>query len=159
MANHPVSNLTVVWSDGSIRLLVEYGVLRFFKYTLLTSLDSATELSFGIVSKTLTNRGLQHKECGLGALFNSCELTKYPNVFNGFDEIWCFDVIPILPKPPNATIVSPFDANTDQIDGGLPEWIKDSGCIVGMGDGIGVNIVSSVPVIASMFRNALSSNN
>lgn len=65
------------------------------------------------------------------------------NLFNGFDEIWLYRDCPDVEKPKEVSIVSTLDLSKETPSKELLEWFKVSGCILGLGDGVGMNYVTT----------------
>lgn len=64
------------------------------------------------------------------------------NIFNGFDEIWVPNELPVSGPPMEANLVAPrmFDV-TLPVE--VREWMRTSGWRLGLGDGDGLNYVVS----------------
>jgi hypothetical protein len=71
------------------------------------------------------------------------DVSRSYNLFNGFDEIWLYEDRPTIVKPQSFSIVSPLDLNTDPLPQGLLEWFTTSACVLGLGDGCGMNYITT----------------
>ncbi len=68
------------------------------------------------------------------------------NIFNGFDEIWVPENLPIAAPPVEANLVAPrmFDMT---LPDEVRDWMQKSGWRLGLGDGDGLNyVVSDLPL-------------
>ncbi len=134
------------WVDTSIRQLVETRPAAVtYAYALITCVDSTTDLSHLKTARAITQR---HPQCGfLGtALVIPGELladivTEF-NLFNGFDEAWFFRNVPQVAKPDDVSLVAPLDLRQEAIPQELRDWMRASGCELGLGDGGGLNYVT-----------------
>jgi hypothetical protein len=55
-------------------------------------------------------------------------------------------------KPDDLWIVAPLKI-LDEFPAGLDSWMTNSGCVLGLGDGIGLNYVTTSIEIASAIEN------
>jgi hypothetical protein len=79
-----------------------------------------------------------------------CLINEY-DFFSGFDEIWLCREIPRMGKPRDLRITS--DTRLDsQPPGRLAEWMLESSCRAGLGDGVGLNFVTFEPALATLWR-------
>jgi hypothetical protein len=69
-------------------------------------------------------------------------LTSNYNLFTGFDEIWLASVVPTLMRPEEASLVAPVNLDFE-MPGAIAEWMAASQCVLGLGDGWGVNFVAT----------------
>jgi hypothetical protein len=86
----------------------------------------------------------EFREVGSGVLLSGQQtimLTRRYLLFTHFDEVWLFDEVPIEPKPERASIVAPYDLG-EEVPTEVADWMQHSGCIVGLGDGFGLNYVT-----------------
>jgi hypothetical protein len=118
--------------------------IESFPFVLITSLDGSPPTSLRTVRRALAEHVDEFREVGSGVLLSGQQtimLThKYP-LFSHFDEVWMFDEAPIEPKPERASIVAPYDLG-EEVPTEVADWMQRSGCIVGLGDGIGLNYVT-----------------
>jgi len=151
-----INNHFVGWLKTSISSVVE-GIpelVNRFPYILISSIDSSFAL------KTLTTTNLIVRD------FDTCRfmenslliegvdigrLAESYNLFNGFDEIWFFSSLPLKNILPDGTITGPLKI-TDNIPDGLVQWMKRSGCILGLGDGTGLNYITNDKSIAKIIE-------
>jgi hypothetical protein len=77
------------------------------------------------------------------------ELMRDPNYFTGFDELWLFPSAPGAPKPASLVLTSerPIEVSDE-----LVRWMC-AGCLVGLGDGDGLNFATCDPRIAARLRD------
>ncbi len=75
---------------------------------------------------------------------------KY-RLFSHFDEVWLYEDRPVVEKPNTFSIVPPIDLARDPPSKELREWFLDSRCILGLGDGIGMNYLT----ISEQIRKSL----
>ena len=141
-----VDNIWVGWLDTSISFLAQYlpEVFVRFPYIVITSIDSSRDLSsLNTVQQILTNfpqcrfldTGLMLKK----DVFHG--IMKSYNIFNGFDEMWFFHSLPSGKVPTEMWITGPRYI-IDDVPNDLPSWMLDSGCVLGLGDGVGLNYVT-----------------
>ncbi|UCD00240.1 MAG: hypothetical protein JSW66_10225 [Phycisphaerales bacterium] len=82
------------------------------------------------------------------------ELARACNWFNGFDEIWFYEERPAVEKPKAISIIPPpVDLTAVVPSRELLEWIEVSGCVLGLGDGIGMNYITPSKEIAESLTN------
>jgi hypothetical protein len=70
------------------------------------------------------------------------ELIDEHNLLNGFDEVWFFPEKPSERLPSGIWITAPLDIY-EELPNTLPEWMLLSRCLLGLGDGIGLNYVTT----------------
>jgi len=143
------------WLNTSIAAIVEEGLLDSCNWVLVTSLDSITDLAeTGIGARVLAidphcTRIDRHLAVP-GRMIRHA--AKALNMFCGFDEVWCFDTLPQIAKPPSASIVSPFDARQEAASFPIESWLKQTQCVLGLGDGMGLNFIAGDDKFAGRFR-------
>jgi hypothetical protein len=64
------------------------------------------------------------------------------NLFNGFDELWCFKRPPVMAKPNSLSIASPYNVETEDLPASLSSWMAETECQLALGDGIGLNFIT-----------------
>lgn len=120
-----------------------------FDWVLVTSLDSSRDLNKdAMIQKT----GLLHRFLGSGALFEGRamrQLILADGMFSGFDELWCFRHEISIPMPTVVQLVGPLQINTG-IPNAVQTWMKQSKCVLGLGDGTGLNYITIDPAIAKL---------
>jgi hypothetical protein len=134
------------WINGSIKAIVEYSLLSHYRYVLISSLDSCVEIAVSHIGSKLITENANWYKLGNSIVAEGAgiaEAHKKHNLFNGFDEIWCFNSMPLLLPP--STIVAPFDASTERLDTGVIGWMEGQHCALGLGDGIGLNVAFDDP--------------
>jgi hypothetical protein len=140
-------DLITGWLDASIGELIRThpAVFSQFAYALVTSVDSAIDLHRTSVGCSIVER---HPECGFlgnGLVVPGANLANVANkfdLFHGFDEVWWFDQRPEVAKPSDAWIVSPVNLKSEAASPQTVAWMSESGCRLGLGDGIGLNYVT-----------------
>lgn len=140
-------DLIVGHLDTSIGELLrkDADLLLRFAWILVTSIDSMTDLPAETIGGRVIER---HPGCGFlgkGLLIPGVDIAGVAaefDFFNGFDELWCFGEKPKVEKPPDLSIVAPLDLAADDPPRLLPGWIKESGCLLGLGDGVGLNFAT-----------------
>ncbi len=130
------------------------GLLSRFPFALITSIDSSRDLRELRTGNEIVAR---FEECRLlgGAITATGEtllaIIEQGNVFNGFDEVWLFPNPPSKPIPAGIWITPPLEI-TKEMPTGLPEWMRQSACSMGLGDGIGLNYVTGDPSVADFLE-------
>lgn len=143
----------VGWLNGTISdFLVEFPRgFEAVKYVLITCLDSDpapalilkdnTELRVAIGGATAVQNGL------LVPCKSLRKTSLRDQLFAGFDEIWFFPSDDVKPKPPTASIVGPHRIDRPTIEE-LGEWLVANDCLLGLGDGAGLNIIAKADGVA-----------
>jgi len=103
----------------------------------------------------LQRLGASYDELGDGAAIDGdtlLSLIDNHGFFNGFDEMWFFHEQPYESKPETIPLTSdvPLQQAPSDI---LVSWMRDSGCIAGLGDGIGLNYVTFSPRLAELWSS------
>jgi len=128
---------------------------EFFNYILVVTIDSShvlTELpaiqkgiekGFDITSFDskiiLTNETIR-------------KMNKEFSLFNGFDEIYCFPERPKALSPRKAFLTGPIKIE-NKIPDDLEQWMLNNNCLLGLGDGIGLNYITTEKAIAEIFES------
>lgn len=141
----PNTPLIACHSDDSIASVLGRcrDLLVSLRWALVTSLDSATDLH------SVSEKGVfcsEYKASFLGGsiLLSGRELVRAAEelrLFNGFDEVWWFNQPPEKAKPGNVWITAPVDLSKG-IPKDVSDWVMSSHCILGLGDGIGLNCIT-----------------
>ena len=154
--NGKVSDMWVGHIDASIANLVTDipDLITRFPFVLITCIDSSRELRKLKTTKKIVEKypGCQFVNNNLlmsGTLFT--EISHSQHLLNGFDEIWLSFVLPVEAVPGEFWMVSPRNIVND-IPPGLAEWMKRTGCIIGMGDGTGLNYVTEEVAISELLE-------
>lgn len=151
-----INDLMVGWVDLSIGKLVQEKPTIFasFAFTWVTSLDSSRNIGSVVSHHNIVERysGCAVLNGGLlvpGTLLS--EISNALDLFNGFDEVWCFDSKPLTKKPDSLSIISP--PNIEEI---VPlllvSWMNESGCRLALGDGVGLNYATKDISIAQFLQ-------
>jgi len=135
------------WLQDSIRDLVEsyWRVFRDAPYALVTCIDSSDDVRSLTTSRAIVQLEESSDFLDSSLLFSGgkiIDLARRYDLFNGFDEIWLYRKRPVVGKPHGFSIVSPLDLNTERPPGELLDWFTTSGCVLGLGDGIGMNYLT-----------------
>jgi hypothetical protein len=115
------------------------------RFVLVTSVDSIRE----VANLPLGSYG--HEHLGSGALFEVPafrRLMAHRNFFTGFDEVWLFEERPGQPMPPGASITSEAPIDPERDLAGVAAWMAGNRCLVGLGDGYGLNYVTLLDDVA-----------
>lgn len=139
-----IGSLHVGWLDTSIRQLLADSacLLKGFNFFLITSLDSSTDMPAAIIAKQIIQRYPGCTLLGKGLMIRSgqiLDITMAFDLFHGFDELWCFDELPRKNMPDDVWLVGPLNLDHDPVPPSLSDWMMESGCILGLGDGTGLN--------------------
>jgi len=136
------------WLQDSIWDLTNanWDVFRGFQYCLVTCIDSTVD-----VKSTTTARKIVEMEGSCDFLDSALiigegrtvDVAQRHNLFSHFDEIWLYRDRPVLGKPLRFSIVSPLRLDKDIPSRELLEWFETSGCVLGLGDGVGMNYVTT----------------
>ena len=119
--------------------------IESFPFALITSLDSSPPSSLTNVGRALAKHVDEFRQVGSGVLLSGQQLVllarKYL-LFTHFDEVWLFREAPTMgPKPEGVRIVAPCDFG-EGVPPEVADWMWRSGCVVGMGDGEGLNYIT-----------------
>jgi hypothetical protein len=152
------NGLAVGHIDSSIGIMLEDNSSLFdrFAYAMLTCIDSNTDLARLLVSSPVLKKlppcdvlsqsiVMPTKRLG--------DLVKTINIFTGFDEIWCFATRPDVARPSGVSIVAPFDILEESLDPALGDWIYQTNCQLGLGDGVGLNYVTPDRALAAILES------
>jgi hypothetical protein len=152
-----VNNLFVGWLDTSIGSLIRAapGLLSGYGFVMVTSVDSSTDLVGTPVYTEILRRCDRCLRLGRSLLIPGNqfeEMSSTLNLFNGFDEIWCFNGIPAGDKPHDLWIVAPLNLAEESLPPSLNDWMDRSGCRLGLGDGAGLNYATPDAKTASLLE-------
>ncbi|MGH7572374.1 MAG: hypothetical protein ACREMK_11105 [Gemmatimonadota bacterium] len=149
------TSLFVGWLDDDIPSFVGASSFVFasFPFILITSLDSSMDVYNLKAIQLLISKGLiRPRPVGESCLITGeefVELCSSSNIFTGFDEVWCFNHVPYEDKPHDVTIVPPIDIDDQIVRGIVKGWMRKSGALMGLGDGVGMNYAISNEMIAN----------
>jgi hypothetical protein len=79
-------------------------------------------------------------------------LTHDYDFFQGFDEVWLCDDVPSIVKPTELRLTSDVRLGSEPPPGAA-EWMQLCGCVAGLGDGIGLNYVTTDEWFASRWQD------
>ncbi len=150
-----MKNINDIWIghlDSSISSLIMNlsNLISQFSFTLITSIDSTKNLhKLNTVNKIVNDLSIcSFFNEGLLISGNKIQnIMKQYNLLNGFDELWFFHSKPLINYSSELWITGPRDI-TIELPRSLPKWMKNSGCILGLGDGIGLNYITTNQDIA-----------
>lgn len=121
---------------------------------LLTTVDSDRNVAdLSSVTEVLRDAGATFSRVGsaLALPWPSFRALLASELLAGFDEVWlCRGDAPATP-PPDTKITA--DKEIAQPSAGLIGWMKESGCLAGLGDGAGLNWIASDSELASLWRD------
>lgn len=121
------------------------------KHALITCLDSnpcpALLLTDNADLRAAMDGATTLDKCLLVPLKRLREAALRDQLFYGFDEIWFFSTDAIKPKPPTASIVGPNRIDREAIEE-LGQWMVANDCLLGLGDGAGLNIIAKAEGLA-----------
>lgn len=142
------------WVEDRIRVLAK-SRWRFFgelPWCLVTCIDGSRDVKGAMEGKGLAGWEGVCSVLGHGLVVGEgkiLEVARAYELFNGFDEIWLFEARPTVEKPRGISIVPPpADLTAVAPPQELREWIEASGCVLGLGDGIGMNYITTSREIA-----------
>jgi len=141
------------WVEDSIWRLAysEWHFLRQLPYALVTSIDSSIDLRSTTTARKIVQREDSCTFLGRALLVPDgaiVEIALRHDLFSHFDEIWLYEHSPRVAKPPGASIVSPVDLSIAAPPRDLLNWFSESDCVVGLGDGIGMNYMTTSTQVA-----------
>jgi hypothetical protein len=155
-----VDSLYVGWVDTSIRAHTE--LLPQFGCVLVTSLDSVTNIGTTVVGRRIVDENPGCSFLGDGLVIPGTDIKRVIgryNLFTGFDEIWCFGEKPELSKPRDVWLVAPRNIERGDLPSGLVSWMDRSRCVLGVGDGIGLNYATPDRSIAELLDGLVNPRN
>jgi hypothetical protein len=155
-------DVIVGWLDTSIGTVVRHdaGALTRFAYWLVTSVDSSTDLPRNSTARAIVERYEKCAFLGQGLVLPGADapaVAEEFDLFNGFDEVWFFQTKPEMAKSAGLSIVSPLNLGSDPVPPLLTSWMKQSGCELGLGDGIGLNYATYSEASARLIEDVGSS--
>jgi hypothetical protein len=142
---HKLESLIVGWTNTNIRAVADVGFLSQFSSVLISSIDSATDLSTTEMRSVIAKFDPACVVLGSGIVVRGesmVRLARDMDLFSGFDEVWCFDRFPNTPKPSDLWIVSPINIETDEPPANLLSWMVETDCQLALGDGGGLNFAT-----------------
>lgn len=115
------------------------GFVRRFGFILVTVLDSDSDLARRPSWLELDAQAIGRGLCAQAESFLRWASRRESLV--GFDEIWIFGRGPLTGPPSAGNLVCPADVGAE-ISDSMVKWFLESECIVGLGDGDGLNIIA-----------------
>jgi hypothetical protein len=143
--------------DGNIGHLVtqKAELLTGYGHVLIETIDSCRDMhDLKYVSQICADRENSAEFLGTSLVVAGealPRLVKKYKWFTGFDELWCFTARPVVPRPYGYSIVGPADLS-ETVPPGLLEWMGTSGCVLGLGDGLGLNYISCQKEVAEQIE-------
>lgn len=140
------------WLQDSIWDLIQshWEVFDQLPYALVTCIDSSDNLkSTTVAPKIVVSEG-SCSFLGRSLLVGDArivDVAQRHTLFSHFDEIWLYPERPAVDKPLEVSIVSPLELSTDAPSREVLEWFNASGCVLGLGDGIGMNYLTTSKAI------------
>ncbi len=141
------------WIDSSVHLFLSHSRehLSRFRYALITCLDSNTDIG-AIIDKSIHLKSLAEVGDIVGKSMRITtaqllEAGRNDRVFHGFDEVWFSHTRFFSPKPRSAWLTGPSEMN-DHLPDELVQWMHDSQCMLGIGDGTGLNYIVKISGVA-----------
>jgi hypothetical protein len=145
-----MKNIDGIWIDctnGSIGSFVnDFGsIITESLSVLITCMDSDRDVS-DMARRSSGFHGLviDYEVIDRAVLVSAEELkslVRAREYFTGFDEIWLFDYAPSNIELPTMSITGE-SCIEDWYDSTLGRWIRDTRCLLGLGDGCLLNVVS-----------------
>ena len=137
------------WIEDRIWYLEKSNWYVFYElpWCLVTCIDSSRNIKNLIPTKKIIADG--EESCSLlgdGLVVGNkriIDVVRKYNLFNGFDEIWLYKNRPTIEKPEEVSIVSTLDLSKDKPSKKLLDWFEESDCVLGLGDGIGMNYITT----------------
>jgi hypothetical protein len=149
--------LELGWLNASIRDIIYKcpTILSQFPVIMITSIDSTNDIARIVKYHDIFSLFPKCKMLGLSLLVPGVDIPdmqKLFHLFNGFDEIWCFEHAPIFAKYSGASLVGPYNVEHDTMRTEVACWMIDSKCSLGLGDGIGLNYVTPCHDISHVLK-------
>jgi hypothetical protein len=149
------------WIDTTIHdfLLKVQEPSSSMAYALITCLDSSVDLP-ALVRTSSPLRELEGRSeiVGQGLLLKTRHLlnaVRQNRIFYGYDEIWFFPHSKISPKPAGVFLVGPHRL-PNELPETLVNWMKETRCALGLGDGTGMNFCARIRGLARHLLQASS---
>jgi hypothetical protein len=133
------------WIRAGVASIIDMQILKQFSLSLVTSIDSETELVASTIGREIVECYSECRFFGAGIMIPGNLLTGVNNemkLFHGFDEVWFFDAPPASPKPNDVWLVAPLNLSEERLPLPVAHWMQSSHCRLGIGDGIGLNYVT-----------------
>jgi hypothetical protein len=149
-------SLSYGWCDIHFASIIETRIVQNFSLSLITSIDSETELATSKIGSRIIQRRSECRFFGKGIIIPCgllADLNNELKLFHGFDEAWFFDSEPVAPRPNDVSLVAPLNLKEDPLPPVVTHWMHHSHCRLGVGDGIGMNYVTSDGELASQFES------
>jgi len=122
-------------------------------HVLVSMVDSTPAVDLSDLVPLLQSMGENYDELGSGLVISGealLSLVDEHKVFDGFDEIWIFGERPIQDKPDAIRLISDRKLGPEP-PGLLVDWMRNNGCIAGLGDGDGLNYATFSPVLDELW--------
>jgi hypothetical protein len=149
-------SLSYGWCDSHVASIVETKIAQNLSLSLVTSIDSETDLAASKIGGRIIQRYSKCRFLGEGIIIPCpllANLNREMKIFHGFDEVWFFDAEPVAPKPKDVWLVSPLNLKEDPLPLTVVQWMRNSHCRLGVADGIGMNYVTTDSKLASQLKS------
>jgi len=146
------------WLQDSIWDLADsqWRFLQELPYALVTCIDSIEDLTITTTARKIVEAEGDCRFLGVSLLVGNArivDVAKRHKLFSHFDEVWLCRNPPADGKPAGTSIVSPTDLSFETPPRELLEWFSASDCVLGLGDGIGMNYVTTSEEIVLSLEN------
>jgi hypothetical protein len=125
------------------------------RYVLVSVVDSTPQVgNLPSLVPLIQSHGAFYGLCGEDVVIEApflLVLIEEHGFFNGFDELWFMSHIPAMAKPTALRITSDLRFEIDP-PAGLSVWMQEAECLLGLGDGDGLNFATFDPGAADCFR-------
>jgi len=114
-------------------------------WALLSMVDSCAPVAdLPSVAPTLARHGIDPAVVGGSVAVPTRVLPRLADdgFLNGFDEVWLFVDAPVTDKPATAAHLTSDRPLREPPASELVEWMGAAGCVIGLGDGDGLNYVT-----------------
>lgn len=143
-----VRNLCYGCLDLGLRDLIRTNakLLRGYNYVLLTALDSVRDLTAAMIGQRILRELPRTRALGDGLLLPAGILTEVgwiSDLFGGFDEAWFFDIEVRGPLPRGVSVLPPPSFDRVEPDEATIKWFLEFDCKLALGDGFGMNYLST----------------
>jgi len=129
---------------------------KFFNYILVVTIDSSHILTELPVIQKAIEKGFDITFFDSKIILTNEEIREINKdfaLFNGFDEIYCFLEKPRVLLPRNVFLTGPIEIE-NRIPDDLEQWMLNNNCVLGLGDGIGLNYITTEKALAEIFESS-----
>lgn len=129
------------------------------EHVLITCLDSSLDVATIVKNNAkLAELRDASRVIGKGVFLATKELLaieRRTRLFYGFDEIWFFAGSRITAKPRSVIITGPNKLSCSTL-GPIVRWMKRNDCVLGLGDGVGMNYCARIRGVVRQLVRAMS---